>query len=209
MVAAEGFNDYSEDCERSGGYWLKIIDITSESSLEAFSRDVHTCTHIESPAYMFSGGKGIDQYALESFVTEAVLLDFTNKATGKAIDDEDLEAAEERAGLALREGEAVLLLTRNRGLGDGTVPEHYLSENGAQFLEFKRPSIVAIDTPCLEPYGSKELRAHSILMQSGILVLEGLCNLDEIEEPRFRLIALPLRVKASSSPVRAVAILDP
>ncbi len=164
----------------------------------------------EAPAYLFSGGKGIDQFGLDSFMAEAVLLDLRNKKAGEPIDDEDLEAAEERAGLALREGETVILHTGwGSSLRDMSVPAHpYLSENGAEFLEFKRPFMVGIDAPSLDPDGGKGYPAHSILMRAEILVLENLCNLEKIQQSRFPLLALPLKISGSTSHVRAVAILE-
>ena len=190
---------------------MKILDLTADLSLDLFVRDTHAGTHIETPAYLFSGRKRIDQFGLELFVAESVLLDLTDKEPGQPIDDEDLEGAEERAGIGLREGEVVLLHTRSENSKhDDSVPTHhvYLSENGAEYLEFKRPFMVGTDAPSLDPSGSKELSAHSILMRAGILVLESLCNLEKIQQSRFRLVALPLKLNGSTSPVRAVAILE-
>jgi arylformamidase len=190
---------------------LKILDLTADLSLDLFVGDTHAGTHIEAPAYLCSGGKRIDQFGLESFVAESVLLDLTDKEPGQPIDDEDLEGAEERAGIGLREGEVVLLHTgREISKHDDIAPtQHaYLSENGAEYLEFKRPFMVGTDAPSLDPNGSKELSAHSILMRAGILILESLCNLEKIQQSRFRLLALPLKLKDSTSPVRAVAILE-
>jgi kynurenine formamidase len=189
---------------------LKILDLSADLSLDLFVRDTHAGTHIEAPAYLVSGGKRIDQFEVESFVAESVLLDLTDKEPGQPIDDEDLEGAEERAGIGLREGEVVLLYTGvERSEHDDIVPKHaYLSENGAEYLEFKRPFMVGTDAPSLDPKGSKELSAHSILMSAGILVMESLCNLEKIQQSRFRLLALPLRLKGSTSPVRAVAFLE-
>ena len=190
---------------------MKILDLTIDLSLDLFVCDTDAGTRIEAPAYLFSDGKRIDQFGLESFVAESVLLDLTDKKPGQPIDDEDLEGAEERAGIALREGEVVLLHTgRDDSKHDDSVPtpHAYLSENGAEYLEFKRPFMVGTDAPSLDPNGSKELSAHSILMRAGILVLESLCNLEKIQQSRFRLLALPLKLKGSTSPVRAVAILE-
>jgi len=190
---------------------LKMLDLTADLSLDLFVRDIHAGTHIEAPAYLFGGGKRIDQFGLESFVAESILLDLTDKEPGQPIDDEDLEGAEERAGIGLREGEVVLLHTgRDDSKHDDTVPmpHPYLSVNGAEYLEFKRPFMVGTDAPSIDPNGSKQLSAHSILMRAGILVLESLCNLDKIQQSRFRLLALPLKLRGSTSPVRAVAILE-
>lgn len=190
---------------------MKILDLTAELSLDVLPRDTHVGTRIEAPAYLFSGGKEIDQFGLDSFMAEAALLDLRNKKAGEPIDDEDLEAAEERAGLALREGETVVLHTGwGSSLRDMSIPAShpYLSENGAEFLEFKRPFMVGIDAPSLDPHGAKGYPAHSILMRSEILVLENLCNLEKIQQPRFQLMALPLKINGPTSHVRAVAILE-
>ncbi len=190
---------------------MKIIDLTVESSPELLSSNAHAGTRIEAPAYLFDDGRRINQFGLEAFLLEAVLLDLTNKEPGQPIDDEDLEAAEEQAGLALRDGEAVILHTGSTGPGGDaglSVSHPYLSQNGAEFLEFKRPSIVGTDAPSLDPQNGEGLPAHAILMKAGILVLESLCNLSGIEQARFRLVAFPLKLKASTSPVRAAAILD-
>jgi kynurenine formamidase len=190
---------------------LRIIDLTTELSLGVFARDTHAGTHIEAPAYLFTDGKKIDQFGLESFILQAVLLDLTHKEPGQPIDDEDLEAAEERAGLALREGEAVILHTGCCTSADNTsvYKNHsYLSENGAEFLEFKRLSLVGTNAPNLDPHDRGGFPAHAILMRAEILVLENLCNLESIDQVRFRLVALPLKLRASTSPVRAAAILD-
>jgi arylformamidase len=198
-------------CKKTEDWCLRILDLTAELSLDVVFRDTHIGTRIEAPAYIFSGGKGIEQFGLDSFITEAVLLDLRNKKAGEPIDDEDLEAAEERAGLALREGETVILYTGwGNALRDVSVPAGYpyLSENGAEFLEFKRPFMVGIDAPSLDPQGRKGYPAHSILMRTEILTLESLCNLEKIQQSRFRLMALPLRISGPTSHVRAVAILE-
>jgi arylformamidase len=168
-------------------------------------------THIEAPAYLVSDGKTLDMFEPASFVRDAVLLDLTHMKPRQLIDDEDLEAAEEGAGLAVREGEVVVLRT---GWEEHARSEDYwsshpaLSENGAEYLEFKRVAGVAVDTPNLDSPENSALPVHSILMRRGIFVIENLCNLGEIDQSRFRLVALPLNVKAASSFVRAVGFVD-
>lgn len=186
---------------------MRIIDLTAEGTIEALFGEVHGGTHIEAPAQLLGKGKRIDEVPVQAFMSSSVVLDLTSKSPGQEIDDEDLEAAEERGGLSIRDGEAVILST-GADAPSKAANHVCLSENGAQFLEFKHPCLVGTDATSLDRYENVSSPAHTILMQAGILVLEGLCNLKEIEQPRFRLVALPLRIRASSSPVRAVAILD-
>jgi kynurenine formamidase len=187
---------------------MRIVDLTAQFSLEGFVSDPHSCTHIEAPAYLLEGGKRFDEFGLEAFVADAVLLDLTGKRPGQPIDDEDFEAAEESAGIGLREGEIAILWTGS-SVSDAGLKDHvYLSVNATEYLEFKRPIMVATDAPSLDQHGSAELPAHVTLARAGILILEGLCNLEDIQESRFRVIALPLRLNDSTSPVRAIAVLE-
>jgi kynurenine formamidase len=185
------------------GATMRIIDLSSALTLEEFAKDTHTGTHLDAPAYLLKNQRTIDNFGLESFFSDAVILDLSHTKPGEAVDDEDLEGAEEEAGLALREGEAAIVYT-----GGLVKPHAYLSENAAQYLEFKRVGMVGIDAPSIDSLTARDLPAHLTLLKSGILVLEGLCNLEEVDVPRFRLAAFPLKVNAPTSPVRALAILE-
>ena len=175
--------------------------------MKSYLRNPLSGTHLCAPAYAVKGRATVAQLKPESFVADAVLLDVTRKKPGEAIDDEDMEAAEEDAGLAVREGEAVILHTNPFARRRVSSRHAFLSENGADYFEFKRVSIVGIDTVSLGATLGRS-PTHKILLQSNIPVLEGLCNLDQIDAARFKLIALPLRVNAPVSPVRALAILE-
>jgi kynurenine formamidase len=182
---------------------MRIVDLSNAVSPEEFAKDPHTGTHLDAPAYLLKSHRTINDFGLKSFFSDAVILDLTHTKPGEAVDDEDLEAAEEAAGLALREGEVAIVYT-----GCVAKPHAYLSENAAQYLEFKRVRIVGIDAPSIDSSTARDLPAHHTLLRRGILVLEGLCNLGEVDLPRFRLAAFPLKVDAPTSPVRAVAILE-
>ena len=182
---------------------MRILDLSNAFSLEEFAKDPHTGTHLDAPAYLLKGQRTINDFGLESFFSDAVILDLTHSKPGEAVDDEDLEAAEEEAGLALREGEAAVVYT-----GCVAKPHAYLSENAAQYLEFKRVRMVGIDAPSIDSSTARDLPAHLALLRKDILVLEGLCNLGEVDVSRFRLAAFPLKVNAPTCPVRALAILE-
>jgi len=182
---------------------MRIVDLSNAFSQEEFAKDSHAGTHLDAPAYLLQNQKTITDFGLESFFSDAVILDLSHIKPGEAVDDEDLEAAEEAAGLALREGEIATVYT-----GCVAKPHPYLSENAAQYLEFKRVGMVGIDTPSIDNSVSHDLPAHMVLLSKGILVLEGLCNLGEVDLPRFKLAAFPLKRNAPTSPVRAVAVLD-
>jgi len=173
-------------------------------------KDRIPATHIETPSYLVPNGKALNHYEPASFFKDAIVLDLTYVKPKQLINDEDLEAAEEAAGLAIRDGEIAILHTGWEKYGDSEVywsSHPALSENGAQYLEFKRVIGVGVDTPNVDFSGDRALPVHTLLMKSNIFVLESLCNLYQVDQPRFELIALAPRVKTSVSLVRAVGVL--
>ena len=184
---------------------MQIVDLTRPQSPAAIVRMSHSGTHVDAPAYLIENGKTVDQLSQDALFRDAVLLDLTHAKAGEQIDDEDLEAAEEEAGLGVREGEAVILYTGWDSTDQKGQQYPYLSTNGAEYLEFKQVSVVGVDTPDLDGMVSNGSPAHTILLRKGILVLEELCNLNLIDAERFRLAALPLRMNAPCAPVRALA----
>ena len=188
---------------------MRIIDLTHPISKDVIEISLRSHTYLETrldaPALLVGHGKTVGLLSPNCLVRDIVLLDLTHKKPADPIDDEDLEAAEERAGLTVRESEAVILQTSWRG-SNRNHPE--LSMNGAEYLEFKRVAMVGVDSPNLDHSNSKGLPAHCILLRREIPMLENLCNLERLDQSRFRIIALPLKVYVPASPVRAIAILD-
>ncbi|MGO9643388.1 MAG: cyclase family protein [Candidatus Bathyarchaeia archaeon] len=195
---------------------MEYVDLTqpcTESSLRkvgSFRKRQHSLeTHIESPALIWKNGKTIDAFGPEHFVRPAVLLDLRGKVSKGVLDDEDLEGAEEGAGLAIRDGEIAIIQTGWEQFYSH--PKRYrahpaLSVNSAEYLSFKGISAVGIDAPSIDLPTDSKLRVHSVFFRRKILVIENLRNLDLIEEPRFQLLALPLNMKAASSPARVIVL---
>ena len=122
------------------------------------------------------------------------------------IDDEDLEGAEEAAGLSIREGEVVVLHTCwGEGSMERRMPFPGLSRNAVDFLLFRGIAGIAVDCPSVDE--AKSMRTHRVLLRNEVSVIEDVCSLEEIDQSRFRLVTLPLRMRASVSPARVVALL--
>ena len=77
----------------------------------------------------------------------------------------------------------------------------WLVERGVVLLGVEPPSVADVNSP-------EELTAvHRVLLSGGVIVVEGLADLDQITSEVFELIVLPLRVRGGDgSPVRAVAV---
>ncbi len=184
-----------------------VLSLRKSSILRDLKHSLET--HIESPALIRKNGKTIDAFGPERLVRPAVLLDLRSKVPKGVVDDEDLEGAEEGAGLAIRDGEIAIIQTGWEQFY--SQPNRYrshpaLSVNAAESLAFKGVSAVGIDAPSIDPSTDSKLSAHSVLFRRETLVIENLRNLDLIEEPRFQLFALSLNVKAASSPARVIAV---
>jgi kynurenine formamidase len=177
---------------------------------EAIFLSTHTGTHVDAPSHFIKGARQLHQIEPDRLIRDAVILDLSQKKPRESIEDEDIEAAEERAGLATRENEIVLLKTnwdRHFGSG-GYFSEHPgLAESAAEFIELKHVSAVGIDTPNIDHPKDASYRAHNLLLGNDILVVENLCNLSALAEPRVRFLALPLLISGvTGSPIRAVAV---
>ena len=198
---------------------MKVIDLSRElpenplvswndMSHHTGGRDPKSrVTRIEAPGLLVKNAKMLSDYDLAAFIAEGVLLDLTHKKPEETIDDEDLEAAEEGAGLAVREGEIVILQTGRDDMAPYSSAFPGLSDNGAEYLQFRQVAGVGVDTPSVDQTG-QDFPVHRVLFEKGILVIENLCGLGGIPESRFRLIALPFRVIGSVSPVRVMAVFN-
>jgi len=192
---------------------LRVLDLTRPPSTLSFKLDLSSHsdqygTRLDAPQLVLEEGLSVDQLPVDRLVRDSVLLDLTSKTPGEPIDDEDLEGAEEEAGLTAREGEAVVIYTGWRPMHGQGFKSPVLSTYAAEYLEFKRVSMVAVDTPCLDELGEGTFSAHEILLRKNILVVENLTNLQELDQSRFRMIVLPLRLPAKATLVRALAFLD-
>jgi len=189
---------------------LRIVDLSRviQGRIPSVPFQTHpkiSFTRVEAPALVDRHGITVDELPVESYVKSAVLLDVSGRTVGE-IDDEDLEGAEEAAGLSIREGEVVVLRTCwDENSKNRRTPFPGLSRNATDYLLFRRIAGVAADCPSIDE--GRSMRAHRLLLRNGVTVTEGLCNLLEVDESRFRLLTLPLRAKAAVSPARVLALL--
>ncbi|HEY4491016.1 MAG TPA: cyclase family protein, partial [Acidobacteriota bacterium] len=80
----------------------------------------------------------------------------------------------------------------------------YLTPEGAQYLVEKGIKLVGIDYLSIERYGDTAFPTHKILLQGGIIVIEGL-NLSEVEEGDYEMSCLPLALTGlEAAPARVI-----
>ena len=170
------------------------------SQITAF--DPHCGTHIDAPLHFVPGGTDVSDLSLA--VHPAIVIAIHNpEITPASLPSKDLR------------GKAVLFST---GWGSRAGTAAYfkgypsLTKDAAQRLVDAGAALVGIDTPSVDPSSAHpEYPVHGILLQAGIPIVEGLCQLRGlVDEPGpIEFAAFPLKVQGlEGSPVRAVALLS-
>jgi len=73
----------------------------------------------------------------------------------------------------------------------------------------KKVNLVGVEPPSVADVNNLEelTEIHRILMEGDVLIIEGLCNLDEVRKNKVQLIALPLKIgDGDGAPARAVIV---
>jgi arylformamidase len=176
-------------------------------NLEMLFLSSHTGTHVDAPVHFVRGGQKIHQVDLGRFVRDAILVKI-KCAPNHAITKSEIISHEKRFG-RIESGDTVVLAT---GWNDRLSRHDFfeknpgLSRSAARYLASRKINLIGIDSPSIDIGSDSNFPAHHILLESGIFVLENLCNLSKIGKRRFRLAAFPLKLHNSTgSPVRAVA----
>lgn len=176
----------------------------------------HAGTHVDAPIHFDSRPEAltIDQMPLSSFYTEAFCLDLSHVPLKHQVTVEEMEAALERSGEAIRQGDTVLIhLGTNARLfgspgylhdfaGLSTAAIHWLADRGI--------GMFGVEAISPAPEGEPNWRAHLACGERGITHIECLANLESVVgRGRFRFIAFPLKIRGgTASPIRAVALFE-
>jgi len=197
-------------------HWHPVVEITQLGRHGIENRETrkvvlgtHTGTHCDAPLHFIEGGAPVDQLPLDLLIGEASVLDFSHCEPATEIGVTELMTK-----LGDRKPERIIF-RYDWSQYFGTMKYYsdlpYLSEEAAQWLVGRGVRLVAMDTPM--PDNPKNGRNscndspnHKTLLGNGVVIVEYLCNLDQLPEGDVHLIVLPLKiVGADGSPVRCVA----
>ncbi len=158
---------------------------------------MHVGTHIDGVMHMTDVCEYICNYPLENFYGPACVI----HTSGKSV----LEA-ESRHLEVLKDKKIVLVNTEmDRYYGQETYYNNHpvLSMSFCKMLVNHGIKLVGMDAPSPDRF---PFEIHKYLLGNGILLLENLINLDKITVGSdFELMAFPLKIRADSCMVRAVA----
>jgi arylformamidase len=181
------------------------MDVHGYDSEVAFL-STHTGTHMDAPSHFITSAPSIDKIDVNRFISNAVLVRTSKKRPDELIHVKEL--IESKNDIAA--GDTVVFAT---AWEDEIHNEDYFTRNpglsaeAAKFLSDKGINSVAIDSPSIDPGYNHDFTSHKILLSSGILIIENLCNLNQLKHSRFTLAVAPLKFSAATgSPVRALGI---
>lgn len=166
----------------------QVLSSTAEGdlyNLTSFYMCAHNGTHIDAPFHFLDRGKTVDQMALDAFVGECYLARHTGDVTGEAA----------QAILKKAEGAQRILIG-----GEATVTAEaaeVFAVSGIKLLGNESQTVGPADGP---------MQVHLILLNRGIVLLEGVV-LTDVPEGRYFLSAAPLNLAgADGAPCRAYLI---
>jgi kynurenine formamidase len=169
----------------------------------------HAGTHMDAPFHFGVSSETIDEYPLSTFMTKRAWVVNLSKIEAKSlIFIKDLGEIAQK----FKKGDSLLLRTDwSKRLGTegyrNDLPR--ISRELAEWCVAKNVQILGIEPPSVADVNNlaEVTEIHHILLRGGIVIVEGLTNLDKIEKSKVELIALPLKIKkGDGAPCRVVAI---
>lgn len=169
----------------------------------------HCGTHMDAPVHFGCGDQTIDQIPLERCVVRAHVVNLESVQSKQSIRVADLGSTAER----VQPGEAVLLRTGwSRCIEDAQdYRDNFptISAELATWMVDHRVGLVGVEPPSVADVNdlAAVTEIHHILLGGDVVIVEGLCNLDQIEGDTCLFAALPLKIaQGDGAPCRAIAI---
>ena len=197
--------------------WHSGVEITTLGRHAMVGRETrkivlgsHTGTHCDAPRHFMPEGLTVDDLSLETLIGPAHVVDLSYARPFQEMDVNDFEGAlgdicSER--LILRFGWSEYWCTKHY------YSEHpFISEESAHWMIKRGVKLLAMDTPMPDnPKNGKgtnnDSPIHKIMLKHNVVLVEYLCNLEEIRKQEVELIVMPLKIRqGDGSPVRCVAI---
>lgn len=172
----------------------------------------HCGTHMDAPLHFGEASGTIDQIPLDQCMGPAWIVDLPDIQPKASITVADLGAVAER----FSPGESLVLRTGwSRHLHQ---PDFYrsqlprVSEALADWCVEKQVRMLGVEPPSVADVDdlAEVTLIHKILLGGGVIIVEGLANLEAIHSPKVYLVALPLKIDhGDGAPCRAFAVEGP
>ncbi len=171
----------------------------------------HTGTHADAPLHFVPNGAPIDSIKLERLVGPAQVADLSGVEPLTEVSREQLELA---LGGAPRQPRVLLRFDWAERFVDLRFYSEspYLSQEACLWLLSEGVDVLGMDTPSPDdprqgPGSELDSPNHQILLGAGVVLLEYLANLDQLQSTDVYLVALPLPITgADGAPMRVIAL---
>ncbi len=188
--------------------------------MRRFSRGEHSATHMNAPSSFYPDGISVDQYAPETLVAPAAVIDCRRLASADAdctLGIDEVLAWEKQHGPVPQGG---ILLLHTGWQDNWSQPKAYLGGDGPDALHFpgfgqgaaryllaQRGVLgLGIDTHGVDGGQDRTFSINKLVLQQPRIVLENLCNLDKLPPTGATLvIGLPRLEGGSGAPVAVLA----
>jgi len=170
----------------------------------------HAGTHMDAPVHFAAGPASIDQIPLDLFMGPAWVVDIPGLAPRAVIELAHLGELPSK----FQAGESLILRTGwSRFVKEPAVYRDGLprvSESLAHWCVDRRVKMIGVEPPSVAEIKAAEVSViHRILLSGGIVIVEGLSNLEALQKSKVFFVALPLKIEGGDgSPCRALAIED-
>lgn len=178
----------------------------------------HAFTHMDAPRHFDPNGVTTDDVPLEQTMGPAAVIDVTSIGPNAPVTGDVISAA----GGHVRQGDIVLLRAGWDLVESIDTPEFWtnapwVEADAAEWLYAQGIKAIGYDFPqdyCIRNLvlgdrtpAPEENVTHQILLKRGVIMMEYLCNMSAIQQPRCQVIALPLKVPgADGAPARIIAV---
>ena len=197
---------YSSDIR---GFESQVVRSITEDGWNARMLNIysHAGTHMDAPVHFGLEGT-IDEFAPQCFMGYAWILRLRNVQPGEKILVDHLDSLIHK----IEKGDSLLIHTGwSKYLTDSKMYRDQLpriSKELARWLVEKEIKMLGVEPPSVANVNDLEevTTIHQILFKGNIVIVEGLTNLNKIQQDRIWLMAFPLKIQnGDGAPTRVFA----
>ncbi|WP_404305275.1 cyclase family protein [Neorhodopirellula lusitana] len=193
------------------------VEITTAKTIEkegwnatTLSLYSHAGTHMDAPKHFVPGGASLDAQDLSVCCGPARIVSLPDTAPRHLISIDDVTSSVGE----VYPGDRLLFQTDwHRQFGTPAYRNELprISIELAQWLVQQQVALIGVEPPSVADVNQIDelTEVHQTLFRGGVVIVEGLANLDQIHCEEVEFIALPLKIVGGDGcPVRAIAIVD-
>jgi kynurenine formamidase len=191
------------------GYQYDVVKTVAKDGWNARTLHIysHAGTHMDAPFHFGVSNDFIDEIKVNKFIGKAWVVSIPIIMDSQLLGIKDLKVIADR----IEEGDSLLLRTgwsQNVHLPKYRNKLPRISEELANWCVEKKVKMLGVEPPSVADVNNLQevTRIHQILLAGGIIIIEGLINLEKIIKEQIFLMALPLKIKGGDgAPARVVA----